>query len=209
MAPLLKFSLPTAGGGGGGTTPPAGGATVSGAWARYFGLASLLAIGSNDAGVTTGTAGKGSDSTMARGRPSVTAGRVLAITWRARTTAGGGLVGLQSPSSARAPAMPSHSPRATLRPAIVLPFIGLPFFPGCVTSWTAKTFDCPRRTLHPPPASGASRSERRQGHTEALPAVQVQPTPSEFVPPPPPPAPSPKRRGGDSPSTPPLRSGRG
>src|SRR6266542_3909587 len=97
MAPLLKFSLPTAGGGG--TTPPDGGATVSGAWARTVGRAPLLAIGSYDAGVTSGTAGRGSGSTTARGRPSVTAGRVLAITWRARTTAGGALVGLQAPSS--------------------------------------------------------------------------------------------------------------
>src|SRR5947209_3722306 len=66
--PLLKFSLPTGGGGGGGTRPPPdGGATVSGAWLRYVGLGAVLAIGSYDAGVTRGTAGRGSGSTTARG----------------------------------------------------------------------------------------------------------------------------------------------
>src|SRR5262245_54369288 len=76
--PVLKGSVPTTGGGGAGMAAPAvGGRTVSGAWARKTG--SRLR-----AGVTTG-------------RPRATAGAwgVLATTWRARSTAGGALVGRQ------------------------------------------------------------------------------------------------------------------
>src|SRR5207245_11554489 len=93
--------------------------------------------------------------------------RELGITARSCRTAGGTLVGLQSPSSARARsagAPSSHSPSATLRPAVVLPLIALPFFPGCVTSWTAKALDVPAE----------SWIEKRQGDTEPLLAVQAQ-----------------------------------
>src|SRR5262245_57645477 len=116
----------------------------------------VLAIGSYEAGATperTASVAWGGGSTTALGRPRVTAGGELAITSRARRTAGGTLVGLQSPSSARAPrihstgAPKSHSPSATLRPAVVLPLIGLPFFPGCVTYRTAKVSEYSSRTL--------------------------------------------------------------
>src|SRR6187455_2528286 len=80
-----------------------------------------------------------------RDAPSGLEGMTLS---RARSRAGGALVGFQSESPARTPVNPRHSPSVRPRPAAERILMGLPLFPGC----TARLFIYASR-LHYKPVS--------------------------------------------------------